>query len=174
MKHLVIATCGEDTSWSITNVPAEWSVQEVEKDKDVPNTGREPSSFLWAILKLYPNLQPDDQLAFVQGNPYDHCPWLSFNVDVEDYIPLGDYTYTSLGNGSPHHPGLPLAECYESWLGKPFPGAVLFAPGGQFMCTGAHILAHPLSLYERLLKEMEEGEKPWVLERLWPALLGGL
>jgi glycosyltransferase involved in cell wall biosynthesis len=75
------------------------------------------------------------------------------------------------GNGAPHHAGIPVAERYEEWLGRKWPGAVRFAPGGQFMADGRTIRQHPKALYERLLSVMADEWNPWVMERLWPTLL---
>ena len=173
MKTLVVARFEEDVSW-YKRVPPDWKVMEVQKGREIENYGREVSSFLWAILRLYPSLEPTDLVAFVQGDPFDHCPdidpFLLLDRSTDGFRALGDYTYVSNGDGFPHHQGIPVAECYEEWLGEEFPGSIRFAPGGQFVVNGADIKKHKPEFYERLLKEMDDDLKPWCMERIWPAL----
>ena len=66
-KTIVVAKYKEDLSWlgDIHHVV-------IEKDKDVPNIGREPSSYVWYILQNYESL--DGVYFFLQGDPRDHCP----------------------------------------------------------------------------------------------------
>jgi hypothetical protein len=40
--------------------------------KDVPNRGREPETYLRAIIENYHLLDQFDSVVFLQGNPYDH------------------------------------------------------------------------------------------------------
>lgn len=173
MKVLVVARWREDITW-LADLPPGWLPEVVEKDVDVPNRGREPSSYLHAILQLYPVTEPADMFGFVQGDPFDHCPDLMHQLTqpVGWYTPLGQATYTSDANGGPHHPGVPVAACHERWLGAPFPGVVTFAAGGQFAVTGRALLQHPEDFYRRLYDDMldEAGLVPWAAERLWPAV----
>lgn len=141
----------------------------------MPNTGREASSYLWAILDMYDTLADDDLVAFVQGDPFDHCPdidiFLLLDHPTTGFRALGDYTYLSNGDGTPHHEGIPVAERYEEWLGRKWPGVVRFAPGAQFVAPGGAIRRHPKEFYQRLLDVMHEDWNPWILERLWPSIL---
>ena len=172
-KTLVVARYQEDSSW-YERIPRGWSLLEVQKGREVPNTGREASSYLWAILQKYDTLADDDLMAFVQGDPFDHCPdidiFLLLDHPTDGFRALGDYTYVSGGDGRPHHDGIPVAKRYEDWLGKPWPGCVRFAPGAQFVVTGRDIKRHPKAFYRRLLHVMHEDWNPWILERLWPAI----
>jgi hypothetical protein len=172
-KTLVVARYNEDKTW-YSDIPSDWTLMEVQKDRDVPNTGREASSYLWAILKMYPRLAEDDLVAFVQGNPFAHCPdidlFLLLDRPTDGYRALGDYTYISGGDGKPHHAGLPVDDFYERWLGDKWPGAVRFSPGAQFVVTGQDIKQHPPEFYQRLLSELDEETGPWVIERLWPSI----
>jgi glycosyltransferase involved in cell wall biosynthesis len=174
VKHLVVARHEEDTSW-YSRIPSGWKLLEVQKGRELPNTGREASSFLWAILHLYPTLQPDDVVAFVQADPFDHTPdidlFLLLDRPTTGFRALGDYTYLSNGDGTPHHAGIPVKERYEEWLGKKWPGVVRFSPGGQFCVPGSAILRHPPAFWQRLLDVMGEEWNPWILERLWPSIL---
>jgi glycosyltransferase involved in cell wall biosynthesis len=174
VKTLVVARYQEDTSW-YSRIPSDWQLLEVQKGRELENTGREASSFLWAILHLYPTLQPDDVVAFVQADPFDHSPdidlFLLLDRPTTGFRALGDYTYLSNGDGSPHHEGIPVKERYEEWLGKKWPGVVRFAPGAQFAAPGSAILRHPPEFWQKLLDVMADEWNPWILERLWPTIL---
>lgn len=172
MNHLVVARYQEDQSW-YADIPDDWTLMEVQKGRELPNTGREASSYLWAIIKLYPDLRATDRVAFVQGDPFQHCQDIDLRLLLarrcSEFVALGDYTYVSGGDGLPHHPGIDVAGKYEEWLGDKWPGAVRFTPGAQFMVTGENIRRYPLSFYEQLMDDMD-GDGPWIIERLWPTL----
>jgi hypothetical protein len=137
------------------------------------NEGREPASFLWAIQREYAQLKDDDSLAFVQGDPYPHCSDL--NNMLASYTPdrflwLGPRAYTTQKEGSPHHAGLPMEACFRAWLGRDWPGNLMFAAGGQFAVPGRMILRHPLYFYRHMFNQSLLENYPWVFERLWEHL----
>jgi glycosyltransferase involved in cell wall biosynthesis len=171
-KTLVVARFDEDQSW-YDRIPSDWTLMEVQKGRELPNTGREASSFLWAILKLYPTLEDGDLVAFVQGDPFAHCQDIDLFLllqRAEGFLPLGDYTYVCGGDGRPHDAGIPVAERYEEWLAAPWPGSVRFVPGAQFVVTGKSLKRYPPYFYQRLLDVMHEEHNPWIIERLWPTM----
>lgn len=171
-KHLVVARHNEDIEWT-EHVPDDWNVMVIQKGEDLENLGREPSSFLYAILKLYSNLQDDDLVACVQGNPLDHCPGIIEELmnGTTSVRPLGSEIFVCGGDGNPQHKGLPVAECYERWLGEPFPRRIQFTRGSQFMVTGREIKQRQPEFYKELFIQANEDEKiPYVLERLFPKI----
>ncbi len=189
MNTLVVARWNEDVSWT-ADVPPSWRVDVVRKDivpgdGDLPNVGREPGSFLWWIVTSYAAIAPAALYAFVQGDPFPHCPSLPAALHhaaergVERFEPLtGDRSHPlqvfSDATGLPHHAGLPVAARYEQWLDRPFPGEVGFWAGGQFIVTGKAILDRDSNWYARVLDDVLAGPEavPWVLERLWPTIFG--
>lgn len=66
-KTIVIARYNESMDWysSLANVVV------VQKDRDLPNIGREPSSYVWYILNHWGTL--NGIYFFLQGDPRDHC-----------------------------------------------------------------------------------------------------
>ncbi len=171
---LVVARFQEDLGWT-DKVPEGWETVIVQKDKDLPNTGREPASFLWWIHKEYPKIKESDTLAFVQGDPLAHCrdlydklrqPFKGFKHLAPDGEPM--YSY---GDGNPHHAGVPVAEFYKRFTGKELEGGVAFYPGGQFITTGERIKKRPRKFYKDLLGDMKDNN-PWAMERLWGTLFG--
>jgi hypothetical protein len=174
-KTLVVARYEEDRGW-YERIPPDWTLLEVQKGREMPNEGREASSYLWAILRLYDRLQDDDLVAFVQGDPFDHCIdidlFLLLGRPIDGFLALGDYNLVTDGEGRPQHKNeiVPVGQRYVEWLGKPWPGCLRYAPGAQFVVTGKNLKGYPREFYQRLFDEMPEGWNAWVMERLWPAL----
>lgn len=145
----------------------------VQKDKDLPNEGREGSSFLWAIRKLRPTAQPDDLFAFVQGNPLEHAPDLWWRLahaaqEQADFVWLGNPALSCLSDGHPHHPDIPVALSHRMFCAGEWPGEILFAAGGQFVCSGRALKARSAGEWRRMYEwSMREENAPWILERLW-------
>lgn len=167
----IVARWQEDVAWADA-VDADV----VQKGEHLPNVGREPSSFLWWILQHWNAIDPDESYAFVQGKPHDHWPNpLGLPSTVDTYTPLGVLQFRCDGNGAPHHPGVPVAECHERWLG-PWPGGVTFWAGGQFAVPGRLILARDREWYRTVYADLmcrEDSQLwPWALERLWPVVFG--
>ena len=120
-KRIVIARYKEDIAWA-DKLPEDWRLvviqKETDKEKgDMPNAGREPASFFFAIAKYYDKIQPDDVWVFVQGNPFSHC--IDFEVEMTRDMPesfkwLNDTLLTTDASGCPDHPNLPVAEKYST------------------------------------------------------------
>jgi hypothetical protein len=168
VNTLVVGRYQRDTNWT-TGLPPGWDTAIVTKDEDVPNEGREPASFLWWIHRHYPRIRRSWLYAFVQDDALNHDPELFHHLaqPATGFRWLGDPSYTSDGDGMPHHGGLPVARLHRRWTGRDFPGHVHFAAGGQFMLPGRLLLAHRRSFYEDLRQDVCVGEQAWVLERLW-------
>lgn len=169
-KICVIARYQENVDWA-QQLPEPWLPLLIQKGEHVPNVGREPHSFLWFILQAYDDIQPEQMFAFVQGNPFDHCPQLLKTLESCSNPPFaflgkGD-VFRSNGDGSPHHPGLPVGELYEKWFHKTFREPVAFAPGGQFLVSGEAILRRPKAFYQMLFEDVQINQQAWVLERTW-------
>lgn len=179
--RLVVARYNEDLGW-LHRVAKHWHVTVVKKDTawdaHRPNSGREASSYLWAMEQYY-----DDRgvIAFVQGNPFDHCPgllsFLALDTIPYEFLPLGAGYLVCDWEGGPHHPGLPLERWHEDLVG-PIPTAgrwprreklaLQFVPGAQF-CVPAEVIRRKTKEEIRALRERveTEPEAPWVMERLW-------
>jgi len=172
MKTVVIAQYQEDISW-INDIPNEWKTWVITKNKDIPNIGREPATFLWAINNIYKNINLKDEFIFVQGNPFDHYPNLMkiFDEEQTGYKGLSTFLATTDQNGGPYHYSLPVEEKLKKWLNIDWSFDITFASGGQFSVTGKEILKYPKSFYDMLYEEScEDPKNPYVLERLWPVI----
>lgn len=171
-RYLVVARYKEDVSW-IGNF-AGWAPIIVQKETedlrgDMPNAGREPSSFFFAIAKHFDSILPSDIWAFVQGNPFDHCMELARELKkpCSSFRWLGSPAKTTDGTGEPDHPNLPVAEKHREWLGREAPDFIDFAPGGQHMVSGDNILRYPKEFYVELMDDFTTAYNAWVAERLW-------
>jgi hypothetical protein len=185
MNKLIVAHYKEDISW-VDTIPAGWLPKVITKDVMIPNIGREPHTFLYWIIENYDLIRKDNLYAFVQGRPFDHCPELMrMLADLQTatmkpsfkYAALGVHWHNSDGAGRPAHSGLPVAECYEKWIGKPFPiTGVEFVAGGQFIVSGAAIKARPKEFYQRMSDDIVTypDSVPWVCERLWQEVFNGV
>lgn len=165
---LVVARHNEDISW-LGKVTGGWNVKVVQKNNDIPNKGREVSSFFMAMFQLYPEINNDDVLVFVHGDPFHHCPNLMERLkgSFTGYTPLGIDKLFCREDGSPHHPGLPVGEKFKEWFGHDFPSYVEFHPGGEFAITGKELKSYPIDFYRDKMWESMEDEVAWVFERLW-------
>ena len=174
MKILVVAKHHEDTSW-LADRPRGWEFFVVTKDVEVPNDGREASSWLWAMEQLWEAADPHDQIAFVQGDPFPHEPDL-FNVltklDSLSYVPIGNQHHIDDWNGFPHGGGLEIRKFWERHIGDGCPQYFPFVAGGQFAISGDNLCSRDRDWYTGLCQAAVEEEKaPWILERLWGSIL---
>lgn len=176
-KRIVVARYKEDITW-LDRLPADWipvviQKQTEELEGDIPNAGREPASFLFAVARAYDQIKPDDVWAFVQGTPFDHCPNFLDKLevlsrDLKGYERLGGDTPKYCDeNGGPDHPNIPLKELYEKWLGRPCPKLLKFSPGGQFMVRGQDLLRYPREWYVDVMDDVTPAWNCYVFERIW-------
>lgn len=168
-RTIVVARYKEDISW--TEKIKEHKVSVVEKDKCIPNFGREPHTFLWYIVTCWHQLEGD--YVFCQGNPFDHAKHFlqDTNKECGGYTPIGDKILKCKPDGKPHHAGLPIDDvCWQ--LGLPLQPSYDFVAGGQFIVTADRIKSRPYEFYLKALYLSCVGRNPWVLERIWKTIFG--
>lgn len=178
-KRLVVGRYKADIGW-LKDIPADWKQIVVQKqteyeDGDMPNVGREPAAFCYAILLHYAFIKPSDVWAFTQDHPFDHCPNFMelLNRPITGFVWLtsGELKTTD-HTGNPYDLNLPVAELYEQWTGGGWPAGhqVPFAAGGQFIVTGKQLLRHPKKYYQKLYDDVCIDRNAWVAERLWAVI----
>lgn len=165
--RLVVARHNEDVSW-LRDVPKRWHRSVITKGVDIPNEGREASSFLLAMERYY---EDDGWLMFVQGDPFEHCPGLKpvFSLPElpEQFCPLGFHVVESDETGRPWHDDLPVKEYFEDLIG-PWTGDVQFVGGGQFLIPSWIMRGKTLTEIRELRERVCADPKgAWVMERLW-------
>lgn len=169
--RLVVARHTEDLGW-LREVPKHWNVSVVTKGVHLPNTGREASSYLYAMEKFY---EDDGWLMFVQGDPFAHFPHLLEALPAKEYsqqfVPVTQYVAESDAAGGPHHwEPLPVKEWYEDFVG-PWPGSVLFYVGAQFMLPAWIMRGRTKNEFRELRERVcAEETGAWTIERLWHRL----
>ena len=173
---LVVARNEEETSW-LAEVPTSWTVSVVQKGRDLPNVGREASSYLWWIEREIADgeVDPSEVYAFVQARPWDHgftWPGLASMIDVRGFVPFDRNVMVCQGDGQPHHGGLPLDRLFVEWqIGTAPPERYAFHGGAQFAVDGATLLRHSAERYAELRRVVETHPVgPWVMERFWAYL----
>lgn len=161
MTHsIVIAKYKEDTEW-IKDIPDDYQVFLYTKNIDLPNTGREASTYLHHIIQHYDDLT--DDIVFCQGNPYDHCP--DFLNLLTDSFVFGIVAECD-GNGMPNH-NLPVCMFSNVLLGYVL-DTYRFIAGAQFKLKKEEVLARPKEFYEHCLIVADRYEQsPFLFERLW-------
>lgn len=158
-RILVIARYQENIEWA--NKYPEYVI--IQKDKDIPNTGREASSYAWYIIQNYDNLP--ENITFCQGNPFEHVDTLD-HPPTTSIVPLGRI-YQSDHRGNPHHPQLQIPELAHK-LGIEIPEKLDFIVGAQFTVHRDIIRKRPKEFYVKLYNLANTfPEAPWCLERLW-------
>lgn len=163
----VVARHEEDLGWSDG-----WAgVVVVQKGRDLPNVGREASSWLWFLETA--EIDPDTTYAFLQGDPRPHGVGLLNLRTVDRYTPIGSTTLSCDLDGAPNHPGLQIERRAGEWLGVTVPPSITFRAGAQFLLPGRLALSRPRDWYARLRRAVEEDKTgPWVMERLWQFVWG--
>jgi hypothetical protein len=151
----VVARYNEDVSWCV-------DCDIIQKGKDIPNKGRESSSYAWWIYQNYDNLP--ENIIFLQGNPFEHAK--DINQETYSIKPLGDI-FICDRQGNPHHPGLEI-ERLANLLDIEIPDKLCFVVGAQFVVHRDLILKRPKVWYKLLyLLANYFPNAPWILERLW-------
>jgi hypothetical protein len=165
--RLVVARHQENLDW-IRKVPKKWNVSVVTKGVQVPNTGREASSYLYAMEKYY---EDDGWTMFVQGDPFEHYPPLMKVLEQGSlplrFCPLGFRLEESDEDGAPWDGGLPVRQYFEDLVG-PWTGNVQFAPGAQFVLPSWLIRGRPKEELVELRQRVDADPLgAWTMERLW-------
>jgi hypothetical protein len=197
---LVISRFSEDVSW-IDNYTSNYLIYnkgeelpEHYKQKIVPNFGGNQYDIFRFIYDNYENLP--DLIAFVQGNPFDHCILERFNQLIHNE------SFTLLF-GDPNYPdgnldGIPYWETNNSWyINTPWnshkpqskfsdldefanyifnnyshQNTVSFPPGSQFIVEKERCLYYSKNFWKILMESvcqeigMNGGREAHIVERL--------
>lgn len=161
-RNFIVARYKEDISWTkeLDNVTI------VQKDSDLPNKGREPSSYLWYIIQNYSTLE--GLYTFTQGNPFDHArSLLTEPIDTSHgFIWHGDKAYKGKLDGTPQD------TCNIKWFIDQCNleyehEHIYFKAGCIFTVSAERIKKHPKEFYEKMYTVLmsEKYRSPWSFER---------
>ena len=154
---IIVARHDEDITWSkpLSNVVI------IQKGRELPNIGRESSSYLWYICDQYEHLE--GSYFFVQGDPFYHS-----EIDFTDTTPrfFGSLALTDEDGGTRHR-GIGVDK-FAKQAGMNVQYPYWFTNSGQFCVSAEYLHSHSKSFYESLYEMHYEYEKaPWIMERLW-------
>jgi hypothetical protein len=184
-RQVVVAKYQESIDW-VKGLPCEAVVYDKSADpgpgsNPLPNVGREAHTYAHHICENWDRLA--DLTVFSQGNPFLHTgPAFLERVrrlpDGVQFVDLVGHFIECDRAGLPHHPGLPIAEVWErlfpdidsDWM----PARFCFGTGAIFAASREAIQRLPLAWWQGLRDFLatDELEGAWVLERLWPTILG--
>lgn len=155
---VVIAKYKEDISWAKDLIHPYIVYNKFQKDAalyehNLTNIGREGQTFFNHIVNNYDNL--NEYTAFVQGNPFDHCPnALSIMNEFK-----GDAKFLALGGeyffGDDPEVGGQI-RAYAKLIGFEVTFPVYDTAGGQFIAHRDVILSRDLDFYKRILRSLED------------------
>ena len=142
----------------------------------LPNIGREAHTYLHHIISHYDRLA--DITVFLQGDPHFHCANLDERIcslsASSDFVEFGDSILVEDHTGQPIHPGLPLAETYQSLFDAESPEYFVCHAAACFAVSAKRIRQRPRSFYEKMLGLVLEDERgPYWAERLWQFVFAG-
>jgi hypothetical protein len=156
----------EDMTRTLESLPPNARVVIWTKDVEIPNIGREPSTYFRYIIANYDTLE--GTYVFAQANPYPHVPdwdmWVKTlpNDKAFDWVGV---PWICRGDGRNQDSNIPVDECYKYiYDGNVVQDTYHFHEGCHFMVTAERIKQHP-----KLLKFNDEyhPKAPWAFERLW-------
>lgn len=172
----VIAKFKEDISW-VKELSCAYNIY--DKDKDIPNVGREAETYLRYIIENYDNLP--DHVVFLQGHPFDHLKEHNINFlnDCIQSINNSDVTIPlNYIVQEPQNKYTRTCESFKALFDSPLPDKVNVCWGAQYIVPKSCILNRPKEFYEVIRKVMVDVNNtqyimtnclvcPWTLERMW-------
>lgn len=172
-KRLVITRYREQVDWL---AKTDWPYLIYNKGealpdypcKTVPNIGRDSETIIRYVLEHYYVLP--DLLAFVQGNPFPHCP-----AFLERLHAASGYTELGTRVDETNHPDFPprtaFAKALLKRMGLAVPDPLLFVKGMQYvvpkemLCNKSYTFWLDLYYYFRV-----DERNGWFYEMIWPAI----
>lgn len=161
--EVVVARYNEDINWvKELNYNVTVYNKNVE-DNDVfsnnlPNVGREGHTFFHHIVTNYDNLP--EYIAFVQGNPHDHCSDViniinNFDFKTE-FKPLGVLHELTMEYEAINQ----QVESYAKTIGFDITYPIYMTPGAQYIISRRLIKNKPLSYYQKILNTLTHNVYP--------------
>lgn len=176
-KWIVISKYKEpDMAWLEQLSRLEWTIWIDDKGKDEADNhpGREASTYLQWIVSHYDHVA-GDEVVFCQMNPFNHCPTFLSDIHNEKIMWFGE-VHKCDKHGYPACDFCPM----HSWadvFDLPKLDEYSFVAGAQYRVFDEQILARPLEFWKALLALSKIGShttnfSAYVLERMWPLILG--
>jgi hypothetical protein len=188
VKYLLVANCNrEDVSWT-EKLPDDWwpifSVLHRPLARETSaylemlgcmDRAASQNRLLLSRMRI-PSLAPEDDIAMVQGNPFPHCP--DFLERLAGGATHYGVVYECDSTGLPEDSGLNI-HAWSEVLGLEKRERYRFSGGTQYRFPASKYWSRPphfwLALAALCNLEYSNGQAnraSWVLERLWPQILG--
>lgn len=174
--EVVVARHGEDAAWA-AGLRGRVTVYDKAGGgpNPLPNVGREAHTYAEHVARRYDDLA--EVTVFAQGNPHPHAPNFATQAAAPTarFRAFNPHRLRTGPHGDPSHPGLPVEAVYRELTGLTLPAEVWFSPGAVFAAHRSVLRRYPRAwrrrLADRLAAPDTQGAWPWVVERLWEALL---
>ena len=177
-ERLCVATCGEKLDWIPAHIEA--CIYDATGTRPglihVPNEAREASQYLRHIVTHYGAFR--DYEIFLQGDPAPHHPGIVSALRCRPWLgkrvhPLGKMLMKFDRRNRNIHTRLGVEIAEE--FGIDLPDGSPWTVGAMFAASREALMSRPLAWWERLLAAaiIEREHSPWVMERLWLAVMRG-
>jgi hypothetical protein len=153
------------------------TIESVHPVITLPNVGREGHTYLHHIITNYDVL--DDYTIFLQGNPFDHTPYL------ESILPSSEWKkpFHVMSRNVFHmeineeHNAYNMLSLYHTIFNRTTPSFSLwFGAGAQFCVSRETIRSRPKAFYEQIYIILGAEVNPiagHAVERFWPMIFLG-
>jgi hypothetical protein len=161
--EVVVSRYNEDISWT-NDIKYKTTIYNKNENEinlfqnNLPNLGREGHTFFNHIVNNYDNLP--EYLAFVQGNPFDHCTDLKNIINEFDFKtefkPLGVLHQLTM-----EYEGInQQVESYAKTIGFDITYPIYMTPGAQYIVSRRLIRNKPLEYYQKILNSLSHEVYP--------------
>jgi hypothetical protein len=162
--EVIVARYNEDVNWTKDLVYKSTIYNKNEQDnhlfeKNLPNVGREGHTFFNHIIENYNNLP--EYLAFLQGNPFDHCNNVISEINNFDFK-------TEFKHLGVHHQLTMLDENINNYvqdftkrIGIEVTYPIYMVPGAQYIISKRMIRKKPIEFYHKILNTLKHEIYPW-------------
>lgn len=134
-----------------------------KEDNDVflnnlPNVGREGHTFFHHIVNNYDNLS--DYIAFVQGNPFDHCKNIIDEINdfdfKKEFKPLGNVVELTMEHESINQQVQSFSKTNDFNITYP----IHLVPGAQYIISKRLIKKRSKEFYQKILNQLSNEVYP--------------
>lgn len=162
--EIVVARYNEDIEWTKDLIYKSIVYNKNEQDKDLfernlPNLGREGHTFFNHIIENYDNLP--EYLAFLQGNPFDHCNNVISEINNFDFKTefkhLGVLHQLTMSDENINN----YVQDFAKRIGIQVTYPIYMVPGAQYIISRRMIKKNPIEFYHKILNTLKHEVYPW-------------
>lgn len=161
--EVVVARYNENVDW-VRDLNYSTTVYNKYKEdnelfvNNLPNVGREGHTFFYHIVNNYDNLA--DYIAFVQGNPFDHCRNIINEINdfdfKKEFVPLGNVVELTMEHESINQ----QVQSFSKLNGFNITYPIYLVPGAQYIISKRLIRKNPKEFYQKILNQLSNEVYP--------------